>query len=95
LKQCYTFGFGDLGLSAKDFLEAETIIQLGRPPGRIDLLTSIDGVAFQEAWERRVVAQLDGLPVSVIGKEDLLANKRTVARPQDIADITKLNEQPD
>jgi len=91
----HTFGFGDLGLSAKDFLEAETIIQLGRPPGRIDLLTSIDGVAFQEAWERRVVAQLDGLPVSVIGKEDLLANKRTVARPQDIADITKLNEQPD
>jgi hypothetical protein len=87
------FGFGSLGLGAKDFLDAETVVQLGRPPCRIDLLTSIDNVVFQEAWNRRETAQLDGLPVPVISREDLLANKRAVARPQDLADIARLSEQ--
>ncbi len=86
------FGFGSLGLKAADFLQPESVIQLGRPPNRIDLLTSIDAVSFGEAWQRRVDADLEGLPVRFIGKEDLLANKRATGRPQDAADISKLEE---
>jgi len=54
------------------------------------LLTSIDGVAFAEAWSNRVPAELDGLPVSVLGKADLLRNKLASGRPQDIADAEQL-----
>ena len=57
------FGFGGLGLEAKDFLEPETVIQLGRPPDRIDILLSIDGVSFDQAWRNRVPSELDALPV--------------------------------
>src|SRR5438045_1838126 len=49
-----TFGFGSVGISAKDFLEEGQIVQLGYPPHRIDILTSISGVSFDEIWERRL-----------------------------------------
>lgn len=84
------FGFGGLGVTAVDFLEPETIVQLGRPPNRIDLLTGIDGVNFQEAWAGRIDGKLDGLPVAFIGKNELLKNKRASGRPQDLADLAKL-----
>ena len=54
------------------------------------LLTSIDGVTFAEAWPNRVSAELDGLPVHLIGKADLLRNKAACARPQDVADLEQL-----
>lgn len=66
------FGFGSLGIRREDFLEPGVVVQLGRPPNRIDLLTSIDGVRFAEAWPNRVMADLGGLPVPLIGKADLL-----------------------
>ena len=47
------FGFAGLGLTARDFVQPEIVVQLGRPPHRIDLLTSIDGVRFEDAWPRR------------------------------------------
>ena len=84
------FGFSALGLKAADFLQEGVVVQLGRPPNRIDLLTSIDGVKFSEAWGRRAPGELDGIPVYFISKEDLLANKRAVGRPQDIADAAEL-----
>lgn len=86
------FGFGGLGLAAQDFLEPEAVVQLGRPPNRIDILTSIDGVSFDRAWQGRVPAELDALPVCFIGREDLVANKRASARPQDVADISMLEK---
>ena len=86
------FGFAGLGLTAKDFAEAEAVVQLGRPPNRIDLLTSIDGVSFEEAWKRKIDAELDGIPVHFIGKQDLCANKQASGRPQDAADLSKLKE---
>jgi hypothetical protein len=70
------FGFGHIGVGRDDFLQPGIVVQLGRPPNRIDLLTSIDGVTFAEAWPNRVAAELDGLPVFVLGKEDLVRNKR-------------------
>ncbi len=84
------FGFGQTGFQTKDFLEPESIVQLGLPPNRIDLLTSISGVTFSEAWANRVPGLLDGVPVSFLGREDLLRNKRASGRPKDIADLSNL-----
>lgn len=87
------FGFGELAVSPTDFTTPEQIIQLGRAPNRIDLLTSISGVSTNEAFASRVAAELDGLPVAFLSKTLLIANKRTVARPQDLADLTELEDQ--
>ena len=84
------FGFGSIGLNAEDFTAPDRMIQLGRAPNRIDLLTQIWGLTFEEAWASRVPAQLDGLEVFVIGREELIKNKRATARTQDLADAEKL-----
>jgi len=86
------FGFSGLGLKARDFLEPETVIQLGRPPNRIDILTSASGVNFEDAWRSKETTIFDGLPVYVISKELLIKNKRAVQRPQDIADLKQIAE---
>jgi hypothetical protein len=84
------FGFGSLGLSASDFLTLGRVIQLGLAPNRIDLLTSITGVEFEDAWQRRVPAELDGVPVLFIDRESLIRNKKATGRTQDWADIEAL-----
>jgi hypothetical protein len=84
------FGFGQSGFEELDFLKPEQLIQLGRAPTRIDLLTSISGVASEEAFASKVSAELDGIPVFVLGKDALIRNKRTVGRPQDLADLDTL-----
>jgi len=86
------FGFASLGLKEGDFRETETIIQLGRAPNRIDLLTSLTAVSFEEAWKTRAEARLDGLPVWVISKDLLVQNKLAAGRPQDVADVARLRE---
>lgn len=85
------FGFRSLGLTAKDFLEPGTIIQLGYPPHRIDLVTSISGVTFAEAWERRVRALIEDLPMNFVDRPTRLANKAAAGRPKDLADIDALS----
>ena len=84
------FGFAESGFKEPDFLKAEQLIQLGRAPTRIDLLTSISGVSSDEAFASKVWAELDGIPVSVLGKDALIRNKRAVGRPQDLVDIDML-----
>ncbi|MFN2541425.1 MAG: hypothetical protein ABR514_04550 [Chthoniobacterales bacterium] len=86
----YDFGFAQSGLKETDFLEAEQMIQLGRAPQRIDLLTSISGVNTNEAFATRIHAQLDGIPVFVLAKDCLIRNKRAVGRAQDLADLESL-----
>ncbi|HEY3242127.1 MAG TPA: nucleotidyl transferase AbiEii/AbiGii toxin family protein [Phycisphaerae bacterium] len=81
------FGFGSLGLTAGDFLKPDVIVQLGYPPYRIDILTSAAGIDFDEAWNHRVSAPLDGTPTHFISRDLLLANKAAVGRTKDIADI--------
>ncbi len=83
------FGFGSLGLTASDFT-ADTVIQLGQPPRRIDLLTGIDGVEFTACWRRRETLQLDGVTLSFIGLDDFKANKRAAGRLKDLADLEAL-----
>ncbi len=89
-----SFGFGSLGLSPHDFLEEDTVIQLGYPPKRIDLLTSATGVDFAECWTRRVEFPIGDLSVPFISAEDLVVNKRAAARPQDLADVAALEIPP-
>ena len=84
------FGFGGLEVSPSDFTQPEQVIQLGRAPHRIDLLTSISGVSSEDAFSTKVAAQLDDLPVAFLSKELLIANKRAVGRPQDLADLSEL-----
>ncbi len=85
------FGFADLGLTAADFEIPDNVIQLGYEPQRIDLLTSAQGVDFQEAWTQQCSASVQGMMVRVVGLEQLKANKRSVARPQDLADVDALS----
>ncbi|MEO7724636.1 MAG: nucleotidyltransferase [Chthoniobacterales bacterium] len=86
------FGFADLGVKPSDFTTPKQVIQLGRAPHRIDLLTSISGVSIDEAFATKVSAELDEIPVASLSKRLLIANKRAVGRPRDLADLTELDE---
>ena len=86
------FGFAATGLSAADFAVEGQVIQLGRAPNRIDVLTSLTGVAFEEVWEGRVQSVVDALSVCFIGKEALVKNKHATGRSQDRADLESLGE---
>jgi hypothetical protein len=84
------FGFASLGLKAADFVDSYRVIQLGVPPARIDLLTSVTGVTFDEAWSSRVEAKLGETRVNFIGREALILNKKMTGRTKDQADIEAL-----
>jgi len=84
------FGFAEVSLSAEDFMRPDIVVQLGYPPNRIDLLTSISGVDFEEAWVTRAAGELDGLPVFFLGLNALLKNKQASGRDKDRADVSKL-----
>jgi Nucleotidyltransferase of unknown function (DUF6036) len=88
------FGFPADGLTAVDFQQSGQIVQLGRPPVRIDILTSISGVSFAEAWESRIDSHIGRVPVAFIGRECLIRNKRATNRPQDRADVEALEDKP-
>lgn len=78
------------GLTAADFERADTVYQMGLPPRRIDLMTSIDGIDFDTAEQSAVVTEIDGLAVPVLGRSALLANKLAAGRPKDLADAAWL-----
>jgi hypothetical protein len=86
------FGFAGSGFKESDFTEAGQMIQLGRAPNRIDLLTSITGVSSNEAFSSRVATELDGIPVFILSKDALIRNKRAVGRAQDLADLESLEK---
>jgi hypothetical protein len=85
------FGFADLNLSADDFLQEDLVIQLGVPPNRIDLLTFLSGVDFEETWATREQADIGGVSVPIISKELLKRNKTATGRSQDLADLEHLD----
>ena len=85
------FGFGTVGIKRDDFLAAEQVVQLGRAPNRIDLLTSISGVSWERAWASRESIDLGGFEIPVLSRELLIENKRTSGRPQDLADVARLD----
>ena len=86
------FGFGRSGIERDDFLKVDRVIQLGRAPNRIDLLTGISGVAFEEAWESREQGSISDIAVLVISRDLLIKNKRAANRDKDQADIKLLEK---
>lgn len=85
------FGFGSLDITVKDLVTPEQTIQLGYPPIRIDLITSIDGVIFEECYPDRVLIDDSGLMINVIDLDNLKKNKRASGRAQDLADLENLD----
>lgn len=90
LKSVNEFGFSSYGLSQADFTKEGSIIQLGYPPLRIDLLTQIDGVLFNECYLNRKIVEIDELTVNFIGYNDLLKNKKASGRLRDLDDLDHL-----
>ncbi len=88
------FGFGSLGLTAKDFTEPDTVIQLGVAPKRIDLLSSLSGIEFEATFATRMPVQIEGLddPVPFIDLASFRLNKAASGRAQDLADLEVLPE---
>lgn len=84
------FGMASLGLTTDDFLEPGIVVQLGYPPIRVDLLTSVSGVTFEDCWPNRVVIDVGGVEATFISVEDLITNKRATARAQDLVDANQL-----
>lgn len=93
LRAIAQFGFGGIGISAADLTVPGKVIQLGREPNRIDLLTSVTGVPFDDAWDDRSPGHLDGLPVNFIGRSSLLRNKDATGRAKDRIDAEELRKQ--
>ncbi len=84
------FGFTSFQLTTKDFIKPGNVIQLGYPPFRIDLLTEIDGVKFDECFVNRKQVTIDGMTVNFISYNDLVKNKKASGRPRDMNDIDNL-----
>ena len=83
---------GDLQLT--DLHTPDVVFQIGRPPRRINLLTSIAGVSFETAWASRHTVTISGTNVSFLSRELLIANKRATGRPRDLADAEWLEQEP-
>lgn len=90
LKALDQFGFGSLGVNEMDFTLPDHMLQLGRPPGRIDILTTLPGVTFSECYPSRTAVNVDGVVVNFIDLENLKKNKKATGRHQDLADLENL-----
>ncbi len=84
------FGFSVPGLSKELFLEQEKIIRMGVPPMRIEVLTSISGVIFDECYAARIVGKMDGVQVNLINLDHLKQNKKASGRYKDLSDLEHL-----
>jgi hypothetical protein len=90
MKALEKFGFGSLGLKSEDFLESNQIVQLGYPPNRIDILTTLKQLKFEDCYTARVDVEIQGVKINFIDLENLKKNKRATGRPQDLADAESL-----
>lgn len=86
------FGFKINSIQKKDFVKEGNVIQIGYPPRRINLLTGIDGVVFDECFKNRKKIIIDEIEVNIISLEDLIKNKRASNRYQDLADLENIDE---
>jgi hypothetical protein len=87
-----SFGAPLVGLSAADLADPGFIFQIGVTPRRIDVITLIDGVEFNEAWSNRIEVEIEGMTIPVLSRADLIRNKRAAGRPKDLADLALLEE---
>jgi hypothetical protein len=87
------FGFGKLGIGIEDLETPGKVVQLGVQPNRIDLVTALSGLSFEEAWASREAARLDGVPVEFIGRTALIRNKENTGRAKDRGDAEELRRR--
>jgi len=95
LRALSAFGAPHAELSENDLTTPGTIFQIGLPPLRVDILTEIDGVNFDDAWPERVDTTFGSISIHVISRHHLIANKRATGRLQDLADIERLEAGQD
>ncbi len=86
------FGFGDIGIVREDFLKKDHVVEIGREPRKIQVLTGIDGVRFDECLPQMVEIQVGGRVVKFIGKNDLMRNKAASGRAKDLIDLDELKK---
>jgi hypothetical protein len=86
------FGFGSLALSKSDFTREGSVVQLGVPPVRIDIITSLTGVDWDKAQAGKVAGDYGGVAASFLGKKEFILNKKATGRKKDLADIEALGE---
>lgn len=84
------FGFGSLDLNIEDFTKDDQIIQLGYPPNRIDIITSVTGLTFSECYPKRKSFSIEGVEIKTISLEDLKKNKKASGRYKDLDDLENL-----
>lgn len=84
------FSEGGIDFDPEDFARDERMLRIGREPNRVDILSSISAVSFDEAWANRVAAEVGGVPVSFISLEQLIRNKKATGRLKDAADVDEL-----
>jgi hypothetical protein len=92
VRTLHEFGFTSEDIVPELFMEEDRIVRLGEPPLRVELLTSISGVTFAEAFADRILAQIDGLQVNVISRQHLRQNKRASGRTKDLSDLEELDQ---
>ena len=93
MKALDEFGFGSIGLKNADFMCQDKVVQLGVPPVRIDIITSISGVPWEKAVAGSVKGNYGEIPVSYLGRDEFIENKRAIGRLQDRADLEALGER--
>ena len=93
LQALAAFGAPIGGLSEEDFSVPRLVFQIGVEPWRIDILTTIDGVDFEEAWQASWTCAVEGIDVRVISRQHLIQNKKAVGRPKDLGDVAWLESQ--
>ena len=86
------FGAPLLDLTVDDLTKADTVFQIGVDPSRVDILAGISGVAFDDAWGRRLVLDIEGVTVPVLSRTDFVTNKRASGRPKDLLDLDLLGD---
>jgi hypothetical protein len=92
MQSLHEFGFGSVGLSEADFEEEGKVVQLGFPPVRVDIITSITGVTWEQARSGRMEGLFGDVTVHFIGRNDFIVNKRALGRKKDLADLEALGE---
>lgn len=87
------FGFGSVGLTEDDFQKENMVVQLGVPPVRVDIVTSLTAISWEEAHSDRVQGKYGDVSVSYIGRDQLISNKKAMGRKKDLADLEALGEE--
>ena len=82
-------------VTPEDFSDAAMVYQIGVEPNRIDILMGVDGVQFESAWQNKVESTYDGVPIHILGRNDLIKAKQTAKRPQDLLDLERLKRSDD